>query len=135
MTKAPDFMKKTVIATCCAALMVAGCATRAANVTAQYVTPIQYSNYSCEQVRTELVQISARVREVSGQQDRKASNDALATGVGIVLFWPALIFLMSGDHAAELSNLKGHYEALTITARQKNCAVAAELAAAGAGFQ
>lgn len=118
----------------CTALMIAGCATRAANVTAQYVSPIQYSNYSCDQVRAELVAISSRVREVSRQQDHKANSDAVAVGVGVVLLWPALFFLLSDDHAGELASLKGHYDALVLTANEKHCAVAAEIAAARAGF-
>lgn len=128
-------MKKLMIAATCAALMVAGCATKASNVTAQYVSSAQYSNLSCDQVREELVRISTRVRQVSGQQDRKATNDAVATGIGIIVFWPALFFLMSDDHAAELGRLKGEYEALERTAQEKKCAVASELSAARASFQ
>jgi len=128
-------MKKLMIAASCAALMLGGCATKAANVTAQYVSPVQFSNLNCDQVREELVRISRRVREVSGQQDRKANNDALATGVGIVLFWPALFFLMTDDHATELGRLKGEYEALELVAKEKQCPVAAEMSAARAGFQ
>lgn len=128
-------MKRLMIAASFAALMVGGCATKASNVTAQYVSPVQYSHLTCTQVRDELVRISSRVREVSGQQDRKANNDAIATGVGIVLFWPALFFLMSDDHAAELGRLKGEYEALERVAGEKQCPVAGEMAAARASFQ
>lgn len=128
-------MKKLTIAASCAALMIAGCATNSANVTAQYVSPANFSSLNCEQVREELLRVSARVRQVSGQQDRKATNDAVATGIGIIVFWPALFFLMSDDHAAELGRLKGEYEALEHTARTKQCAVAAELSAARASFQ
>ena len=128
-------MKKLMIAASCAALMLAGCATKAANVQAQYVSPVQYQHYTCDQIRADLVRISRRVQEVSGAQDKKANNDAIATGVGIVLFWPALFFLMSDDHKAELSRLKGEYEALEASAREKKCAVAAEMEAARAGFQ
>ncbi len=36
--------------------------------------------------------ITAWAIAASGAQDSKASNDAVATGVGVVLFWPALFF-------------------------------------------
>jgi hypothetical protein len=41
-------------------------------------------------------------------QDKKRSNDQIATGVAIVVFWPAAFFV-GGDGlaAAELANLKG----------------------------
>lgn len=128
-------MKKLTVGVACAALMITGCATRAADISAQYVSPAHYSGLNCDQVREELVRVSTRVREVSGQQDRKANNDAVATGVGLIVFWPALFFLMSDDHAAELGRLKGEYEALDRTARDKHCAVAAELSAARGSFQ
>jgi hypothetical protein len=51
----------------------------------------------------------------------------------LILFWPALFFLASGDDKkAELAHLKGEYEALEHAAIQKNCAVADELRAAKA---
>lgn len=128
-------MRTLVVAASCAALMLGGCATKSANVTAQYVSPATYSGLNCDQVREELVRVSTRVRQVSGQQDRKATNDAVATGVAIVLFWPAIFFLMSDDHAQELGRLKGEYEALERVANDKQCPVAAELSTARAGFQ
>ena len=63
-----------------------------------------------------------RVAEVSGVQDDKASGDAVATGVALVLFWPAA-FLIKGDGAtaAELGRLKGEFEALEQASIQKRC--------------
>ena len=57
-------------------------------------------------------------------QDAKATSDALATGVGVVLFWPAL-FLIKGDSttAAELSRLKGEKEAIERAGVQKQCGI------------
>jgi hypothetical protein len=57
-------------------------------------------------------------------QDAKRSDDQIATGVAIVVFWPAA-FLVKGDGqaAAELARLKGEYEALEKIAIEKNCKV------------
>lgn len=61
---------------------------------------------------------------MTGAQDSKATGDAVATGVGIVLFWPALFFI-KGDSttAAELARLKGEMEAIEQTSIKKNCGI------------
>jgi hypothetical protein len=110
----------------CAALSVAACATAPHNISATYVSPLQYQGYDCDQIRSELVRISGRVSEVTGQQKRQADNDALAMGVGLVLFWPALFFLAGGnDKKEELGRLKGEYDALQVAANEKRCQFAA----------
>ena len=57
-------------------------------------------------------------------QDKNASNDAVRTTVGVVLFWPAVLF-NNGDnaHAAELARLKGEMQAIEDAARRKNCKI------------
>ena len=113
------------------ALCLASCATAPEKIGATYVSSLQYSGYDCDQLRMEMVHISSKVAEVSGAQKRQANNDAVAMGVGLVLFWPALFFLAGGnDRKAELGNLKGQYDALTEVAIQKKCPVADELKAA-----
>ena len=106
----------------CAALSLTACATSPDKISASYVSPLQYQSYDCGQIRGELVRISQRVDEVTGQQRKQASNDALAMGVGLVLFWPALFFLAGGnDKKEELGRLKGEYDALQAAAVQKQC--------------
>jgi hypothetical protein len=106
----------------CAALLLAGCATRAENISAAYVSPIQYQSYTCSQLQEEAARVSARAIVASGAQDQKASNDAVATGVGVVLFWPALFFI-KGDAASaqEVAQLKGDMEAIEQANIQKKC--------------
>jgi len=45
----------------------------------------------------------------SGAQGQKATNDAVATGVGVAVFWPALFFI-KGDAASaqKIAQLKGN---------------------------
>lgn len=107
---------------CCVSIFVAGCASSANDIGATYISPLQYQNYTCEQIAAEAQRISQRVATLSGQQDQKATNDAIATGVAIVIFWPAA-FMISGDSqtAAELGRLKGEFETLEKVAIQKNC--------------
>jgi hypothetical protein len=103
-------------------LIVAGCATRAENISAAYVSPIQYQSFTCAQLQEEAARVSARAAVASGAQDQKANNDAVATGVGVILFWPALFFI-KGDAASaqEIAQLKGDMDAIEQANIQKNC--------------
>jgi len=109
------------------ALALGGCSSTPDKISAQYVSPLQYNSYDCDQVGMELRRVSRRLVEVSGVQQKEADNDAVAMGVGLVLFWPALFFLAGDDHAAELGRLKGEYEALEVAAIHNKCEIADEL--------
>jgi hypothetical protein len=66
-----------------------------------------------------------------GQLDENATGDAVARGVGLVLFWPALLFMEGdGPEAQEYAHLKGEYEALQQTAIQKKCGAPTTVTAA-----
>jgi hypothetical protein len=124
-------MKKLVLATCMVSqLGLVACTSKSDNISAAYVSPLQYQGYSCNQIRAEMSRISRRVNEVAGVQDSQASKDSVALGVGMVLFWPALFFMIGKDKEEELSRLKGEYEALEQVAIQKDCNVAKEIEAA-----
>jgi hypothetical protein len=112
----------SAIALAVSASLAASCATPPDRVSAAYVSPLQYQAYTCDQVTVELQRIGVRVSEVTGQQQRAATNDQIAMGVGLVLFWPALFFLASDNNKKEeLSRLKGEYDALQQSATMKNC--------------
>lgn len=124
-------MKNFVLATCMISqLSLVACASKSENISGAYVSPLQYQSYNCNQIRSEMSRVSRRVNEVAGVQDRQASKDSVALGVGLVLFWPALFFMIGKDQKEELSRLKGEYEALEQAAIQKNCDVAKEINAA-----
>lgn len=118
-------MKKQMI-TClaAAAMALSACAQKSEKIAAAYVSPLTYQDYSCSQIRQEAVRVSARASELSGVQNKQAQNDAVATGVAIVLFWPAAFFI-KGDKqsAAELGRLKGELETLEKVSIQKNCGI------------
>ncbi|HWW12412.1 MAG TPA: hypothetical protein VN018_07840 [Brevundimonas sp.] len=115
-------MKTTIAAALCAALALSACASSPDDIQAQYVSPMQYQSYTCAQIEGELRGIGDRVATLTGQQRRRASQDKWATGVGIVIFWPALFFLMRGDKADELARMKGQYDALVSAGQSKGCA-------------
>ncbi|MBW8311992.1 MAG: hypothetical protein K0M64_08120 [Rhizobium sp.] len=68
--------------------------------------------------------VSRRVGELQASIDKNAKQDKVATGVGLVLFWPALFFI-DGDtpEAAEYARLKGEFEAMQTAASQKQCSI------------
>ena len=110
----------------CAAigLAVAGCATSPDNITAAYVSPMQYASYSCPQLREEATRVSGRAAQATGAQSSKASGDAVAMGVGLILFWPSLFFIKGdGTTAAEVGRLKGEMEAIEQASVKRNCGI------------
>ena len=81
-----------------------------------------YQNHTCAQLAQEAQGISARAAVVSGAQDQKRTNDAIATTVAVIVFWPAA-FLVGGDGptAAELGQLKGQMTAVEQASIAKKC--------------
>ena len=123
--------KSTLAATLMAATLgIVGCASAPDKISASYVSPLQYQNFDCDQVGMELMRVNRKVVQVSGAQAKEAQQDAVAVGVGLVLFWPALFFLADEDRAEELAHLKGEYEALESVAITKRCDIAPQLAEA-----
>ncbi len=105
-------MRETILLASMCILLV-GCASSSDEIRAQYISPLQYQDLSCQQIGAEAQRVSARASEVAGVQDEKSTNDAVATGVGIVLFWPSLFFIKGdGQTAAELGRLRGEFDAL-----------------------
>ena len=107
-----------------AALTLAGCASKASDVAPSYVSPMTYQSYTCAQLAAEAQRVSAAAAAASGAQDSQATKDAVATTVGVVIFWPSLFFI-GGDKqtAAELANLKGQMDAIQQVSIQKQCGI------------
>ncbi|MBB6308149.1 hypothetical protein [Xanthobacter tagetidis] len=106
------------------ALALAGCAKSADQVSAAYVSPMQFQSYNCQQLAQEAERISARAVALTGTQNRQAASDAVVTAVAVVIFWPAA-FMVGGDNAqtAELARLKGEMEAIEQVSIHKKCGI------------
>ena len=113
-----------IIALAAVAAALGGCASKSSDITAAYVSPVMYQNHTCQQLALEAQGVSSRATQVSGAQDAKRSNDAVATGVAVVVFWPAA-FLVGGDGptAAELGQLKGQMVAIEQASIVKKCGI------------
>lgn len=109
---------------CSAALVVSGCAQNSTEVAPMYFSPTSYSNLSCSQIADEARQVSSQASHASGVQDKNAQNDAVATGVALVLFWPA-VFFIKGDktNASQLAQLKGQLQAIEQASKHKGCGI------------
>lgn len=105
-------------------VIVSGCAKKADEIQPSYVSPVTYKSFSCRQIQEEGSRISARTGQLAGVQNKKATDDAVATGVALVLFWPAAFFI-KGDKetASELARLKGEMDALEQASIQRKCGI------------
>lgn len=120
----------SVAALCAVACGLAGCASSSKEITASYVSPVLYHSLSCDQLSMEAQRVSMRAAEVTGQQDKKASGDQVKMGVGLILFWPSLLFIKGdGQTAAELGRLKGEMDAIEQASIAKSCGIQFERAA------
>ena len=115
-------MKKNVILIICFNLLIVNCASSASDISASYVSPEKYSDFDCDQIMLERDTIERRVNELYQSIERRAKNDRVSMGVGMVVFLPALLFL-KGDspEAAEYARMKGEYEAIQTIANRKKC--------------
>ena len=104
-----------------AASLSAGCAQEPDNLSASYVSSMQYSQYGCSQLAAEAQRINARASELAGKQRKAANRDAALTTASVILFRPAAFFIPGADHADELARLRGEAEAIQRTATSKNC--------------
>src|SRR5215510_14950383 len=115
-------MKRATSVVVSACFALSGCATSSKDIAANYVSPLTYQTYDCDQIAGEMLRIQARVNQLTGRLDEAASNDKVLMGVGLILFWPAL-FALGGtkQQEAEYARLKGEYDGLQQSAVMKKC--------------
>ena len=105
--------------------VLAGCATSSQNVVASYSSPMMYGGYSCAQLSMQDEMLRSQVADLRGVVDRSATNDKVMTGVGVVLFWPALLFIKGdGEAQSQYAELKGKHQAIEQAFVMKGCASA-----------
>jgi hypothetical protein len=112
-------MKRLV---CLTAMLAAGCSTASKDISASYVSPLQYQNFTCDQFAFESSRVQTRANQLAGRLDAAAENDKTITAVGAILFWPAL-FALGGtkEQETEYGRLKGEYDAIQQAAMYKGC--------------
>ncbi len=104
-------------------IFTAACASQPEDIPTQYVSEAAYQNHTCDQIAREAQRISTRTGELHDYVNMLADVDAVQLGVGLVLFWPTLLFIEAGDgpKAAEYARIKGQAEAIERAAIAKEC--------------
>ncbi len=110
------------LAAVAAAVALAGCATRSNDVVPMRADPADFAAWDCARIDIESDRVQKRAADVAYTVDERAGNNIVALGLGVVVFWPALLAMRPpGVEADELARLKGRYEALASAARAKSC--------------
>jgi hypothetical protein len=66
--------------------------------------------------------VQQQAAEVAYAVDSRAGNNIIALGIGVTVFWPALLAMRpDGPEAAELGVLRGRFEALRSAAAARAC--------------
>jgi hypothetical protein len=115
-------------------LSLAGCATRSGDVLPAVANPAEFSTWDCDHIADEIDRVQQRAADRAYAVDERAANNIIALGVGLTIFWPALVAMRTnGPDAEALAQLKGRYEALRRAAAVQTCSPpGAELPAARA---
>ncbi|WP_425260930.1 hypothetical protein ACPOLB_08690 [Rubrivivax sp. RP6-9] len=129
----PASPARALLAPLCA-LLLGGCATRAVDVQPLPTSAAEFALWDCARIDDELDAVQQRAADLAYDVDQRVGNNIVALGVGVAVFWPALLALRpDGLEARDLARLKGRFEALRTAARERGCPPpAADLPAARA---
>ena len=107
---------------CALALGAGGCAIHAVDVPPSPVNAGDFLAWDCARIDDEQDAVQQRAADVAYAVDERAGNNIMALGVGIAVFWPAILAMRpSGLEAQDLGRLKGRFEALQTASRLKGC--------------
>jgi hypothetical protein len=103
-------------------LLAGGCATRSGDIAPAQASPAAFATWSCERIHDEADRVQKRAAEVAYTVDERAGNNIIALGLGLSVFWPALIAMRPpGPESEELARLKGRHEALAVVIAARPC--------------
>jgi hypothetical protein len=104
------------------AALLAGCATRSADVVAHPSDPAAFAGWDCDQIFDESDLVALRAADVAYAVDSRVGNNMIALSIGAAVFWPALLAMRpDGPEAQELAELKGRHDALHLAAERRGC--------------
>lgn len=104
-------------------LLIASCATPPDKIESNYVSPLKYKDYTCDEISMVQQEVERKVGRLRNKLQNEADADRNQAIAGTLLFWPAYFWLEGGDsvEAAEYAQLKGEYNALEDAATAKKC--------------
>lgn len=102
--------------------LASGCATRSQDVPAEKVDAATFSALDCNALYDETDRTRLRATQVAYALDERSGTNIVALGMGVTVFWPALLAMRpTGPDAQELSRLKGRDEALRAAQSARGC--------------
>ncbi|HEY6087284.1 MAG TPA: hypothetical protein VIV84_06055 [Burkholderiaceae bacterium] len=94
-------------------MLLSACITRSGEVKSLPTDPSVYKNWSCAALYDETDRVRQRGAQVAYAVDERSGNNIIALGLGVTVFWPALLAMRpNGPDAELLAQLKGQDEAL-----------------------
>lgn len=118
----PSRQAQRTLVAAIALLGLTACATRAVDVLPAAANPAEFAGWDCDRIADELDQVQHRAADRAYAVDERAANNIIALGVGLTIFWPALVAMRNnGPDAQALAQLKGRYEALRSAAQAQAC--------------
>ena len=112
---------KTILTTIAVLSLVAGCATPPDQIAPAYVSPAMFGAMSCPALRVEAARINAQVATLTGVQQSAADSDSAMMGIGMLIFWPALLAMQGDDNAPQLAQMRGMADAINAAGAQRGC--------------
>jgi hypothetical protein len=104
------------------AFALAACASRAIDVKPEPTSPAKFATWTCAAIDDEIERVQRRAADLAYAVDERGGNNLIALGVGLTVFWPALLALRpEGPDAAELAGLKGRFDALGMAREGRGC--------------
>lgn len=104
------------------ALTLAGCATRSADVAPALADPAEFAGWDCARIEDEIEVVQKRAADLAWAVDEHSSRNIMALGLGVTVFWPAVLAMRpAGPEAEDLARLKGRDAALRAAAGNKGC--------------
>jgi hypothetical protein len=115
-------MSTRLLAAFAAATLAAGCATRSDEVKPLAADPAAFASMDCAALDDEADRVGLRAARVAYAVDERAGTNIVALGVGVTVFWPALLAMRpAGRDSEELARLKGRDEALRAAQAARGC--------------
>lgn len=116
-------MKSITIAGITGFVMLSACATPPEDIIASDVSPLRFAKFECDELAALHGQKEARLNDLHGKLKEEAKTDETQAAVGLILFWPALLFLEGEDSAEtdEYARLKGEIRAINAAGLKNDC--------------
>lgn len=124
-------MRRAGLSLVLSCLLLQGCITRSTDVKPAPIDPADFLGWSCVHIDDELDAVQYRAADLAYAVDARAGNNILALGLGVMVFWPALVAMRpDGLEAIDLARLKGRFDALVQASRIAGCPPESELLSA-----